>query len=66
MELIEKIGFARKLLEEVKEEVLANIGSPPFPDLDKIQLVIDDLDNYLGENEVLLTGVQRMLRGDYG
>lgn len=47
---LEKINFAHKLLEEVEEEVLATLGSPPFPDLEGIHSARVGLEDYLAEH----------------
>lgn len=39
----EKVRVARQLLDEVREDVLAHVGSPPFPNLDGLMLIRDDL-----------------------
>lgn len=46
MTLFEKLTFISKLLDDVIEEVLANIGSPPFPDLDKLEKIRENLHTY--------------------
>lgn len=43
MKPIQKILFAGYLLDEAIEDVLANIGSPPFPLLDNVQKIRDEL-----------------------
>jgi hypothetical protein len=46
----EKIEFAYKLLKEVEEEVKAPLGSPPFPELEKIELVTAELSDWLSDH----------------
>ncbi len=58
MELLEKVSFAYKLLEEVKAEVLTTLGSPPFPELGRINAVAEELFDYLEEHD----GVRLVMR----
>lgn len=52
----EMIIMASRLLSGAIEQVLEEIGSPPFPDLEALEAVRDDLNSYIDEHgEALLS-----------
>ena len=50
MKLMQKLAFTGFLIEEVIDEVLTNIGSPPFPDLATLEALSKDLNDYIADN----------------
>ena len=47
----EMIQMAEKLLSGAKEQVLEEMGSPPFPQLTVLSEIQDSLHNYIIANE---------------
>lgn len=50
MKMTGALTFAVELIAEVVEEVDANYGSPPFPNLEKLEAIGQQLAAYLTEN----------------
>jgi len=52
MRITTKLTFASSLIAEVLEEVYANYGSPPFPNVADLESAEQHLNKYLTDNRV--------------
>jgi hypothetical protein len=53
----EMVYMSERLLSGAIEKVLEEVGSPPFPNLEAVEKIRDELRSYIQENEFQLAKV---------